>query len=115
MKIRKQLFKTLIVWSILLGMLCAFSFEAYAAKYNYPYPTAPNKKGLALGADMEEDALELNVCHATINFPLTEVISSKSERNSSSSYSFRYKKKKYWFRKGTLRRWDTTLKKLKKN
>ena len=54
---------------MVLTILAADS--AYAAKYNYPYPTAENKKGLALGADMEEDALELNVCHATINFPIS--------------------------------------------
>ena len=111
----KLLLRSLIVWSILVGMLCAFSPEAHAAIYNYPYPTAPNKKGLALGPDMEEDALELNISHATINFPFTEMIAHRSEQNSSRSFSFRYRKKKYWFRKDTVRKWDSTLKKLKKN
>ena len=98
---------------MVLTILAADS--AYAAKYNYPYPTAENKKGLALGADMEEDALELNVCHATINFPISLFIAHKSERNSGSSYSYNYKGKKYWFRKANINAWDGILKKLKQN
>lgn len=98
---------------ILLTVL--FADAVYAAKYSFPYPTAENKKGLMIGDGMVEDALELNICHATFNFPITHMIASKSERNKSKSYSYKYKGKKYWFRKGHIKAWDSVLKKLKKN
>ncbi len=105
-----------VIQAVVAALLCAvMSFPVRAATYDYPYPTAENKKGLGLGADMEEDGLELNICHASINFPISLFIASKSERNSGSSYSYRYKGKTYWFRKANIHAWDRTLKKLKQN
>ncbi len=96
--------------TLLLSAACAFA--SHAATYNYPYPTAQNKKGLALGADMEEDGLELNICHATLNLPISWVIAHRWERNSYRSYSYRYKGKTYWFRRTSVKVWDKILKKL---
>ena len=103
--------------SAVLIMLLAvlLTAPAYAATYNFAYPTAENKKGLMVGDGMMEDALELNISHATFNFPISHMIAHKSERNSTDSYSFKYKGKKYWFRKGHIHAWDDVLKKLKKN
>ena len=81
---------------IMTGMMAA---PTCAAIYNFPYPSAENKKGLMAGDGMVEDVLELNINHATFNFPITHMIAYKSERNSSSSYSIKYKGKRYWFRK----------------
>ena len=102
--------------AVLVIMLTVlFADSVYAARYTFPYPTAENKKGLMIGDGMIEDALELNICHATFNFPITHMIASKSERSNASSYSYKYKGKKYWFRKGHIKAWDSVLKKLKKN
>ena len=97
---------------IMTGMMAA---PTCAAIYNFPYPSAENKKGLMAGDGMVEDVLELNINHATFNFPITHMIAYKSERNSSSSYSIKYKGKRYWFRKEHIHAWDAVLKQLKKN
>ena len=86
-----------------------------AAVRRSPYPTAQNKKGIALGWDMEEDSIELNVCHATFNFSLSQIFAFENEKNSRSSYAYTYKGKKYWFRKPNINSYDRILKKLKKN
>ena len=105
-----------ILPAVLIIMLTVlFADSVYAARYTFPYPTAENKKGLMIGDGMIEDALELNICHATFNFPITHMIASKSERSKARSYSYKYKGKKYWFRKGHIKAWDSVLKKLKKN
>jgi hypothetical protein len=62
-----------------------------AAVRRSPYPTAQNKKGIALGWDMEEDSIELNVCHATFNFSLSQIFAFENEKNSRSSYAYTYK------------------------
>lgn len=101
---------------LLCVLVCLlFSFPAYAARYTDPYPTAENKKGIALGWDMEEDSIELNVCHATFNFSLSQIFAFENEKNSRSSYAYTYKGKKYWFRKPNINSYDRILKKLKKN
>ena len=96
-------------------LVCLLAVHANAGVYNFPYPSAENKKGLMAGDGMVEDVLELNICHATFNFPITHMIAHKSERNASSSYSIKYKGKKYWFRKEHIHAWDSVLKQYKKN
>ena len=71
-------------------LVCLLAVPANAAVYNFPYPSSENKKGLMAGDGMVEDVLELNICHATFNFPITHMIAHKSERNASSSYSIKY-------------------------
>lgn len=110
-QIRRRVFTAAL--TIVLSLILLL--PSYAAIYNFPYPTAENKKGLMIGDDMVEDALELNICHATFNFPITHMIAYKSECNSSKSYSFKYKGKKYWFRKEHIHAWDSVLQKLKQN
>ena len=99
--------------AVLLSLLLATPSDA--ALYNYSYPTAPDKKGLAIRAGMEEDALELGVHHTTINFPISQVLASRSEKKRSVSSSYRYQGKTYWFRKSQIRAWDSQLNKLKAN
>lgn len=101
--------------SLTLTLAMAPGLIAEASTYNYPYPTAQSKKGIALGADMEEDALELNVRHTTLNFPLTEFIAAKSEQNDTVSYPYQYGGTTYWFRKARVAAADKTLTKMKKN
>ena len=107
----KRVIQSLICAALVMVLSCC----AYAARYHYPYPTAENKKGLALGADMEEDALELNVRHATINLPISWIIAPKNQQNSGQSISFRYKGKTYWFWKAAVHSCDSFLRKLKQN
>lgn len=104
-----------LVCLILTLCLPMMSGKASAALYTDPYPAAPDKKGVALGADMEEDALELGIHHTTINFPISQFIAGKRERKKSRSYSYIYQGKRYWFRKANVNAWDRTLTKLKKN
>ena len=107
--------KSVLPAVLILMLTVLFADSVYAAKYTFPYPTAENKKGLMIGDGMIEDALELNICHATFNFPITHMIASKSECRKAKSYSYKYKGKKYWFRKSHIKAWDSVLKKLKKN
>lgn len=107
--------RSLIFAMLILTVILSIPHHVQAARYSYAYPTAPDKKGVALGADMEEDALELNVHHTTLNFPITEFTAAEWEKNSRDSFSYRYKGKKYWFRKPQVRAWDRTLLEMKEN
>ena len=108
----KRSFRTILPLVILCFTLVS---TCAAAVRRTPYPTAQNKKGIALGWDMEEDSIELNVCHATFNFSLSAIFAYEDEKNTRSSYAYTYKGKKYWFRKPNINSYDKTLKKLKKN
>ena len=58
--------KSVLPAVLILMLTILFADSVYAAKYTFPYPTAENKKGLMIGDGMLEDALELNICHATL-------------------------------------------------
>ena len=79
------------------------------ATYRYSFPTASSKKGLQVAGSMLPDATELNVQHAAINIVFTEMLAGSWEKNKSSSYSFSYKGKRYWFRKSAIAGYDRQL------
>lgn len=85
------------------------------AKYKYKFPTVSSKKGLQINADMLEDAVELNVRHATVNFVFNEMFAEKRERNSKTSFAYTYQGKTYWFRKYVIHSYDRQLKALKES
>ncbi len=64
---------------------------------------------------MLEDAVELNIRHATVNFVFNEMIAYKSERNKKTSYAYKYQGKTYWFRKYVIHSYDRQLKALKES
>ncbi|MDO4345727.1 MAG: DUF5722 domain-containing protein [Eubacteriales bacterium] len=86
-----------------------------SAKYTYKFPTASSKKGLQVNADMLEDAVELNVRHSVVNFVFNEMFAAKSERNTKTSYAYKYQGKTYWFRKYVIQSYDKQLKALKES
>ena len=86
-----------------------------SAKYKYKFPTANSKKGLQINADMLEDAVELNIRHATVNFVFNEMFAYKSQCNEKVSYAYKYQGKTYWFRKYVIHSYDRQLKALKES
>lgn len=84
-----------------------------SAKYTYTFPTASSKKGLQVSASMLEDAVELNVQHSVLNIVFTEMIAAKTECDDSSSYSYRYHGRTYWYRRSVIDGYDRQLTALK--
>ena len=100
---------------LVLVMLLLTGTLAQAAEYNYAYPNVSGKKGLYVCPGMEEDALELGIRHATINFSVGDFMPSSAYRNHTHCESFAYEGTTYWFAKNALARYDQELKRLSQN
>lgn len=85
------------------------------AQYRYKFLTATSKKGLQISSQMLEDAIDLNVQHASLNIVFTEMIASDSEHNTTASIPYTYHGKTYWFRKSLINSYDAQLTALKEN
>ncbi len=109
------------IWRYLTGtmlaavMVLSMLTVAGAAEADYAYPTSTNKKGLYVCPGMEEDAIELNVQHATINLSVGEFMPPKAYRNESHCVPFEFEGETYWFSKEALGRYDTELNRLAQN
>ncbi len=109
------------IWKRMAGVLLMFAlsflmlYEAGAAEANFPYPQATSKKGLYVCPGMEEDAIELDIKHATINFSVGEFMPAKAFRNSTYCVPYDYDGETFWFSKEILNRYDTELNRLAQN
>lgn len=75
--------------------------------YNESYPTAESKKGLQV--EIVEDALDLGVKHATLNFNLTQLIDPSCNPDNPMRT---VDGKKYFFQKNYLNRIDSSIRRL---
>ncbi len=86
-----------------------------AAKYKYKFPVATSKKGLQVSSNMLEDAIDLNIQHASLNIVLSDLLPTAAERNNTFSISYQYHGKTYWFRKALVNSYDAQLTALQEN
>lgn len=105
----------LLCMMLVLTMSFLMLTEALAAEAKYAYPSATNKKGLYVCPGMEEDAIELNVKHATINLSVGDFMPSKAYRNNNHCVPFTYEGETFWFSKASLEQYDTELNRLAQN
>ena len=101
-----------LVLVLILTMTLTGASAARAAEFNHAYPSASSKKGLYVCPGMEEDAAELGIQHATINFSVGDFMPSAAYRNATHCEGFVYEGQTYWFAKNALARYDTELKRL---
>lgn len=100
-------FALALLMSLVMSLLSLST--AFAAEYDYAYPSASSKKGLYIRPGMEEDALELGVRHATINLSVGDFLPAPAFRNETNCIPFSYEGTTYWFSKQAVGQYDTEL------
>ena len=76
------------------------------------FPKAASKKGLHIKPTMISDAEDLGIKHAAVNICLDTFLPTGSQKNASSSYSYYYQGKQYWFLKSGCSEVDSQTKQL---
>lgn len=95
------------VFASLFASWIVAASEPVASRYSEPYPAAASKKGLQV--EMVDDAIELGVKHAALNFNLCQLVDPAGRSNSA---SWTHEGKTYHFKRSYLEGMDRQIKTL---
>jgi hypothetical protein len=97
----------LCIFASLFSAALLFTADGANSRYSEPYPDARSKKGLQV--EIVEDALELGVKHAALNFNLCQLVDLSGSTNSE---SWKHEGRTYRFKRSYLGHMDRQIKTL---